>query len=112
MEPTVRGRETWTNIPTFAARRMAAGLPISLLRKPLYVDRSERVRQLYATGSADEASLIARALGIGFIYMDAIERREYEQGLRKFDEHPEFFERVYQGGEASVYRVLPGRRGN
>ena len=109
MEPTVRGRETWTNIPTFAARRMAAGLPISLLRKPLYVDRSERVRQLYATGSAEEASLTARALGIGFIYMDSIERREYQYGLRKFDEHPESFERVYQGGEASVYRVLPGK---
>ena len=41
MEPNVRGRETWTNIPTFAARRMAAGLPISLLRKPLYAERSD-----------------------------------------------------------------------
>ena len=31
MEPMVRGREHWTLIPSFAGRRMAAGLPISLL---------------------------------------------------------------------------------
>ncbi len=31
-----RGRETWTLIPSFARRRMAAGLPISLLRTPEY----------------------------------------------------------------------------
>ena len=108
MDPNVRGRETWTNIPTFAARRMAAGLPISLLRKPLYVERAERVRQLYATGDAEEAGRIATSLGIDFVYADSIERREYAAGLAKFDERPDLFERVYQGGEASVYRVVRG----
>jgi hypothetical protein len=106
MDPNARGRETWTNIPTFAARRMAAGLPISLLRKPLYVERAERVRQMYATGDAAEASRIATSLGIDFLYADSIERREYGAGLAKFDEHPELFEPVFRGGEASVYKVV------
>jgi uncharacterized membrane protein len=105
MDPNARGRETWTNIPTFAARRMAAGLPISLLRKPLYVERSDRVRQLYATGDAEEASRLATSLGIDFIYADSIERREYRAGLAKFDQHPALFERVFQSGEASIYRI-------
>jgi hypothetical protein len=111
MEPTVRGRETWTNIPTFAARRMAAGLPISLLRKPLYTERSDRVRQIYATENADDASRLARALGIDFIYLDSIERGEFGASLQKFDKHPEYFGRVYQGGEVSIYRVVPGGNG-
>jgi hypothetical protein len=111
MEPNVRGRETWTNIPTFAARRMAAGLPISLLRKPLYMERSDRVRQLYATGDAGEASRLATSLGIDFIYLDSVERREFGASLQKFDEHPEYFARVYKGGEVSIYRVMPGSGG-
>ena len=37
MEPMVRGREHWTLIPSFAGRRMAAGLPISLLPLPEYL---------------------------------------------------------------------------
>ena len=106
MDIVARGRETWTNIPTFAARRMAAGLPISLLRKPLYVERAERVRQMFATGDAEEASGIAASLGIDFVYADAIERREYGAGLSKFDARPELFEPVFRGGEASVYRVV------
>jgi hypothetical protein len=107
MDPTTRGRETWTNVPTFAARRMAAGLPISLLRKPLYTERSDRVRRLYATGDAREAHRLAQALRIGFIYVDSIERGEFGSSLRKFDEHPEFFGRVYRGGEVSIYWVVP-----
>ena len=45
MEPMVRGREHWTLIPSFAGRRMAAGLPISLLPLPEYLELSERGRR-------------------------------------------------------------------
>jgi hypothetical protein len=112
MDPTARGRETWTNIPTFAARRMAAGLPISLLRKPLYTERSDRTHTIYATSDADEAGRLARELGIDYLYVDSTERRAYGASLEKFDSHPELFERVYQGGEVSIYRVLPAGEGS
>ena len=49
MEPMVRGREHWTLIPSFAGRRMAAGLPISLLPLPEYPEASERVQTIFAT---------------------------------------------------------------
>jgi hypothetical protein len=51
-EPTVRGRETWSLIPSFAERRMAAGLPISLLNVPAYAATSGQVRDIYAGGDA------------------------------------------------------------
>ena len=48
MDPTARGRTTWSLIPSFAQRRMAAGLPISLLGGTApdteYADRSIRVQ--------------------------------------------------------------------
>ena len=110
MEVNARGRETWSQIPTFAGRRTAAGLPISLLRKPLYTERSDRVHALFEAGDAAEAQRLAQGLGIDYLYMDSTERRAFGASLRKFDEHPELFERVYQGGEVSIYRVRgPGQ---
>ena len=70
MEPMLRGREHWTLIPSFAGRRMAAGLPISLLPLPEYQERSERVRTLFATPNADEAAEIAHRLRLDYLYVD------------------------------------------
>ena len=112
MEPTVRGRETWTHIPTFAQRRMAAGLPISLLRKSVYTDRSRQMRTMYGTHDVAEASRLALAYGIDYIYVDSTERRVYGVRLDKFDNNPQYFERVYKAGYVSVYRVVPPSEGS
>jgi hypothetical protein len=105
MEPILRGREHWTLIPSFAARRMAAGLPISLLPLPEYEQRSEMVRQLFTTASVDEASAIAHRLRIDYLYVDRDDEAAYSAGVRKFDEHPERFEPLFANGEVRVYRV-------
>lgn len=105
MEPMVRAREHWTLIPSFAGRRMAAGLPISLLPLPEYTDRSERVRMLFATGSAQQASDIARSLRIDYLYVDDADTTAYPDGTRKFGEHPALFERVFANAQVRVYRV-------
>ena len=70
------------------------------------------MRRIYATDDAAEASRLARSLGIGYLYLDSTERREFGESLGKFDGHPELLERVYQGGEASIYRVIPDGRVN
>jgi len=106
MEPIVRGREQWTLIPSFAGRRMAAGLPISLLPLPEYQQRSEMVRTLFATVNASEASGIARRLHIDFLYVDTDDVAAYPDGVRKFDTEPRLFERVFANREVSIYRVL------
>ena len=105
MEPVVRGREHWTLIPSFAGRRMAAGLPISLLPLPDYQERSDQVKAIFSTARADEASGIAHRLHIDYLYVDETDIAAYPEGTRKFDEHPAIFERVYANPTVRVYRV-------
>jgi hypothetical protein len=105
MEPMVRGREHWTLIPSFAGRRMAAGLPISLLPQPQYLEASERVRSVYASNDAAQASKIARRMRIDYLYVDGADIAAYPEGVRKFDEYPALFSKVFASGDTRVYRV-------
>lgn len=105
MEPMLRGREHWTLIPSFAGRRMAAGLPISLLPLPEYRERSEQVRVLYATRNIEEAAAIARRLRLDYLYVDRHDIAAYP-GVGKFDEHPDRFPRVFANDEVRIYKVM------
>jgi hypothetical protein len=105
MEPMLRGREHWTLIPSFAGRRMAAGLPISLLPIPEYREKSAQVRTLFATANVDEARSIAHRLRLDYLYVDRDDLAAYPEGTRKLDEHPEAFERVYANDAVRIYRV-------
>jgi hypothetical protein len=104
MEPIVREREGWSLIPSFAERRMAAGLPISLMEVPAYRRTSERVQVMFATPRAQEAWDIAKALHIDYIYVDATDRAKYPE-TDKFDRSPELFEHVFRRGAVGVYRL-------
>jgi hypothetical protein len=106
MEPMVRGREHWTLIPSFAGRRMAAGLPISLLPLPEYRERSALVRTLFATRDSAEASDIARRLRIDYLYLDLDDVAAYPEGVRKFEADRTRFERVFSNREVSIFRVI------
>jgi hypothetical protein len=105
MEPIVRGREHWSLIPTFAQRRMAAGLPISLLPTPEYTHKSEEVRRIFATPDTREAWSAARRLRLDYIYLDALDRSAYPEGVKKFQNAGGMFERVFDNGEATVLAV-------
>jgi hypothetical protein len=104
MEPTVRGRESWSLIPTFAERRMATGNAIALLPVPASAKLNPLVQQIYATDAAAWAHETARSLGIDYLYVDRVERAAYPN-VSKFDAHPEFFEPVFKNSEVSVYAV-------
>jgi hypothetical protein len=106
MDAIARGRAHWSLIPTFAERRMAAGLPISLLATPEYTRRAEAVRQIYATPNVREARDLARRLRINYLYIDTTERTVHGQSLAKFDRAPELFSRVFANGDVAVYEVL------
>jgi hypothetical protein len=105
MEPTSRARDTWTLIPSFAERRMAAGQPISLIDQPLYKQASDTVRYMYETPSAEEAWGIARHLGINYIYLDRVERERFPEADAKFATHPDFFTRMFGNDEVDIYWV-------
>ena len=52
VEPEVRGRETWAYVPAFAERRMAAGLPISMIPLERYEAASARIKQVYLAATS------------------------------------------------------------
>lgn len=104
MEPMLRGREHWSLIPTFAQRRMTAGLPISLLPMPEYETGSAEVQRLYQTDNAREAWLLAHGRGIQYLYVDPDDRAAYPEGVAKFSTEP-YFEQVYDNGEVTLYKV-------
>jgi hypothetical protein len=106
MEPTIRGRETWSLIPSFAQRRMASGNPIALLVIPEYGARNERVRRIYASPDARAAWREAKSLGIDYLYVDATERAAYS-AAGKFDLDREHFDPVFRNAEAGVYALRP-----
>jgi len=103
MDARSRERSTWSNIPSFAERRMAAGLPISLLNIPEYAERSDLARRMYATSNPAEAADIARTLRVDYVYVDEVERRAYSQGI-SFDRSPQF-EKVFTEDPVAIYRV-------
>jgi hypothetical protein len=105
-EPTIRGRETWSLIPTFAERRMATGVAIPLLPVPAYAERNAIVKTIYESDDARAAWTAAEGLGISFLYVDRTERAAYPN-VRKFDEHPEYFEPVFRNDEVRVYGLRP-----
>jgi uncharacterized membrane protein len=103
MDPTVRGRSTWSNIPSFAERRMAAGLPISLLNVPEYRERSDAVARMYGAADAAIAFDLARKLRIEYVYVDEVERAAYPQGIA-FDDW-RYFQKVFDDAPVAIYRV-------
>jgi hypothetical protein len=104
MEPILRGREHWSLIPTFAERRMMAGLPISLLPMPEYTEASNDVRRLFLTPNPEEAWRIARRRRIRYLYVDPEDRAAYPEGTLKFSRAPHF-EAVYDKEGITLYRV-------
>jgi hypothetical protein len=105
MEPVVRGLEAWSLIPSFAQRRMSAGLPISLLPTPDYTTGSQRVQQLYRTPDPEEAWRIAREMGIDYLYVDDVDRAAYPEGVAKFADGQEYFEVAFNNRLVAIYRV-------
>ena len=103
MDPTARERSTWSNIPSFAERRMAAGLPISLLNVPEYRERSDQVARMYATADAALAFDIARKLRIEYVYVDEVERTAHPGGIA-FDDW-RYFQKVFEEFPVAIYRI-------
>ena len=99
-----RHRTTWWVVPTFAHRRMAAGLPPFMVDNPEYHEKSELVRSMYAASDAASASTIARRLRIDFVYVDEAERKTYRHVGETLGD-PRYFQPVFSNDAVQVYAV-------
>lgn len=106
MDPIAHGRETWSQLPTFAWRRMAAARPISLMNIPEYLERSRTAHRIYADRNPETAAQVARELGINYIYIGpAEERTNPAASLAKFEKRPDLFNPVFSNAGTRVYEV-------
>lgn len=105
LDPLARNRTTWSIIPSFGERRMAAGDPRTLVSDPEYRERSERVRQMYATADAKQAWDLARGLRIDYVWIDEVERAAYPSGMPKFEASPQYFAPAFKNERVTIYRV-------
>jgi protoporphyrinogen oxidase len=106
VEPTTRGPDTWTMIPTFAHRRMWAGLPISLLAEPEYRLRAQRIRDAYGTLQPEHAWEIFKRAHVQYVYVDGAERAAFPAAaIDKFNQAPRLFEPVFRNQEVVIYLV-------
>ena len=105
MDPMVRGRGHWSFIPTFAQRRMAAGLPISLLPDPAYRNRSHQVRTIFRSSDPVRAHDLAREMRIDYLWVDDNERRAYQSGVAAIDAATGYFRPVFRNSEVAIYQV-------
>jgi hypothetical protein len=104
-DPIPRGRQNWSVIPSFAGRRMAAGMPISLLEVPAYRERSDRVHALLTTLPAAEAHAAARALGIDYLWLDQDDAPTAADTIARFVTRPDLFGTVFRRGDVVIFRV-------
>ncbi len=111
MDPVAHGRETWSQLPTFARRRMAAAKPISLMAVPDYEIRSQLAHAIYADASPDAAARTAHQLGIAYLFIGPDEERANpRESLAKFDRRPDLFRRVFSNSRTRIYeRPIPRR---
>ena len=108
MDPVAHGRETWSQLPTFAWRRMAAARPISLMNIPDYAERSRRAHRIYAERNADTAAKLARDLGIDYIFIGPAEQqRNSVAALAKFAKRDDLFEVVFENAGTRIYAIRP-----
>lgn len=107
--PQARDPETWSYIPSFAGRRMSAGLPISMVPERPYRVASGCIARLYRAHSPEEAYDVAFRQFINYLVVGPAERRLYPGFEAMLDEAPHLFPLVFRNAALSVYEVMPVR---
>jgi hypothetical protein len=105
-EPYVRDPATWAYVSAFAERRMAAGLPISMIPRRPYELASDDVRRLFLTDSPSAAHNWATFLGIDYLLIGDRERRAYGRNVLHLQARPDLFATVFSNDAIVVLQVV------
>ena len=94
----------WAYVPAFVERRMAAGIPISMIPLSKYLEASNNVRLIY-----DEPPLLAyeRAVRaeIDYIIVGPKERDVHPGVEERFDSVKDLMPQAFRNGTISIYQV-------
>ena len=104
VDPVPRDPSSWAYMPAFGERRMAAGLPISMIPLAKYQEASNSIRTIYDEPPLFAYERAARA-GIGYIIVGPPERSAHGGVEARFDSVPEVMPLVFRNGTISIYAV-------
>lgn len=105
-EPVVRAARTWAYVPAFAERRMAAGLPISMIPLRGYELASQDVRYgIFDASTAEDAHAMADFLQVDYLLVGEVEREAYGPQVEEMLGEPALFEVVFENAAIAVIKV-------
>ena len=104
VDPVVRDQETWAYLPAFAERRMAIGLPISMVPLAKYRDGSAEIQKMFDESplAAYERAVRAR---VNYIVIGEPERAAHPGVEDRFNSIPNQMSLVFKNGTMSIYQV-------
>lgn len=106
VDPVARNPATWAYIPAFAERRMAAGIPISMIPLRKYIARSTVLHhELFGAEDIGRAYKTAVDYGIDYVLVGPPERRANPGCEDRFDRARGMFTLVFRNSRMSLYRV-------
>ncbi|MEO8681507.1 MAG: hypothetical protein ABI665_20840 [Vicinamibacterales bacterium] len=106
VDPRTRDTATWAYLPAFAERRMAVGLPISMVPLEKYQQGSDRMSAIYEM-DARAAYDAAIQNHIDYLIVGAPERQAHPGAEGRFDSIPVLMPLVLRNATISVYKVVP-----
>lgn len=105
-EPRARHSGTWAFVPAFAERRMAAGLPGSMIPLLPYSLATDNVTfGIFRAGRAEDAWNMAQFMGISYLFVGEPERERYMEAIATWDANPEHFRPVFRNEDVTVYEI-------
>lgn len=107
VDPMARDSDTWAYLPAFAERRMAVGLPISMVPIGKYERGSWRVREMLSQAVPVETHHLATGLGIRYILSGPPERLANPRLQARLDSRSDLFPLLFRNGSISIYGVVP-----
>lgn len=109
VEPSVRGRDTWAYVTAFGERRMAAGLPISMVPLRKYEQASERIRAIYQSQSAEDVFTRCARERIDYLVVGQPEREGYPGLEALLEGRGDLFQPAFRNGTLSIWHLRGAR---
>lgn len=105
VDTVARGDEMWAYIPAFAERRMAVGVPLSMVPLRKYQAGAARVQWLYHVENAHSAHDLAERFGIDYLVVGPPERAAHPGVEERWNADADELPVVFRNGALSIYRV-------
>ncbi len=109
VDTQTRAEGMWALIPAFAERRMAVGLPLSMVPLKKYQVGAHRIHWLYHVDSAATAYELAVRFGIDYLVVGPPERLAHPGIEARLGATPDLLPLVFHNDALSIFGVRPPR---